>query len=1549
MLLLIALAIPVALTLLLSNRQVQAFAARKATEYLSGYTGAEMRIGSLSYSLFSDLTLKGIYVSDLHGDSLASINKIHTDVSILPIIFENKIRVKYLDIDSVDFKLESDSSGVLNLQFLIDAFTPDSIIEMPDLSFELRSCDITHATFSYTDTGGKKNKVGKLDPGNIEVRDIKTSFSIIHASKDSVALSIDSLSAYEKSGLRLQNFSLRGSLGKQGIELDEMDLKLPGSLISIDRLYMKYDSAAVIRTVEDLMYKARIGYVMNPSYIDWKDISCIVPQVAGLRNKAYVSAEAEMYNNSLNLKELRLKYGTGFNVECNASISDPLHVGNSFIYANVDKLHCSRREFENIFEDLGLEQIGVPETIYNLGDLDFNGNITGFVSNLVAYGQLHTLMGTVRTDIMLGIDITKRELAFNGRLSTEEFNLGGLFPSSNLGKLSLDISVDGNKKRDLNPVGRLSGAVKLIQFNGYDFRNMIVSGGYDGQSAALDLSFNDSNGNGSIDINATFDSYDNLNIATLDLDADSIDLQSMKLVDAAEGLKISAHSKAYVEFPDFDNIVGRAVTDSIVLAKEGEAYVLDSLVIRSDDMGKTKRLSVQSDLINAEVSGQYGFRTMANNLQYMVSEQLSNVGAILTHKMPSINDFSFEMTLAPLSDICFVIGSGWCVDDTTFISGYFNDSEEIVELMAYSGKIQNNTTEIDSLLLHVHNLDNRFHVAADARLGLLTDTTKFDLDIDLADNIIDLDFGWRDRTAPHFAGTWSSSLVFNKPKRAQDPVNLMLEIHPGMMVLGDSLWYVRKSNIMYDCERIVADNVLFESENQFVKINGTASRLQPDSVLRVDMRDFDLEYLSALVNMPDITLIGKATGYVSASHLFSGKPELNADVDVKQFGMNGYPMGDVEATAGFNHELQRIDMGAIVLNAAGDTSVAKGYVAPVEKEMLLEIDVNDINLQFIKPYMAVFADDMYGVASGKLGVGGKFDKITVWADAFVKDGMLSIDMLKSKFFFTDSVKMTKSSIIFDDITLYDEYGNKGSVSGEVNHTYFKNFNYRINLGVNNCQVMNTTSADLPEFYGRIFATGGAVIAGNEEKVDIIVNARPDAGSYFAVPISSYSSAADNKFISFIDKDAVKEEDEDARSRFQRLRRLARENNINTKVNVDLLIEATPDIEAQIIMDSHSGDIIKGRGSGNLTVNIDNNANVKIFGNYAISEGEYNFSLQGAIRKKFEVADGSSVSFDGDPMNGTLDINAMYQTTASLNDLLEEGMLTDVKSRVTKVNCLAHIYGNLQQPQVSFALELPNEDEEIQRRVNAMVNTDEMMLQQVVFLLLMNRFYNPQLAQNNGTNAANAWALSLATATISSQLNYWMSQISQNVNIGINYREDEQDASINRQFDVNISTNFFNNRLLIDGNVGYRNQYGSEDFIGDFNIEYKLNRSGRLRLKAYNQTNDRLYYNSLYTQGLGIMYREDFDTWNNLFKYYKEVFRKKTDEEKAAAKAEKALEKQEAAKRKAARKALREDRKRRHELYVAERKAKRQAEKLSGKKAKKDSTVVNRPPQVFYVN
>jgi hypothetical protein len=255
------------------------------------------------------------------------------------------------------------------------------------------------------------------------------------------------------------------------------------------------------------------------------------------------------------------------------------------------------------------------------------------------------------------------------------------------------------------------------------------------------------------------------------------------------------------------------------------------------------------------------------------------------------------------------------------------------------------------------------------------------------------------------------------------------------------------------------------------------------------------------------------------------------------------------------------------------------------------------------------------------------------------------------------------------------------------------------------------------------------------------------------------------------------------------------------------------------------------------------------------------------------------------------------------------------------------------PAVKFDIQLPDADDEVQRMVKAAINTEDMMSQQMVFLLLTGKFYNPQVTQNS-TSYSTQLAASFATATISSQLNYWLSQISNNVNLGVNYSEDSFDASNNRQITANISTNFFNNRLILNGNVGYRNQYGSEDFIGDFDLEYKLIESGRLRLKAYNKTNDRLYSTALYTQGLGIMYREDFDTWRNLFKYYKEVFRKRTPEEKAAAKAKKEQEKLEREKEREAKRLLREDRKRRHKIYVEEEK-KRKAEEKARKKAEKE--------------
>lgn len=1534
------------LTLLFSSRDVQAFAAREATEFLSRELGVDVGIETFEYSLFSDLTIKNIFLADTDGDTLANIGLLQTDLSISSLVMENTLRFKYVTIDSIDFNLKQDSAGVTNLQFLIDYFTPEGPLPEVTIKFEFNECELSNSNFTYRKTSGPPTgMIGSFNPDSIEVRDLNLSFDIPYATQDTMALYINSFSARELSGLGVSDFGLRYFLGPRDMRVEDFELRLPNSYLNMDDIRLGYDSLAQLSKPGELAERGSFSMRINSSYISGKDFAAFVPELARLRNKLYLSTSLSYNRSSVNLNRLRLTYGRGFRLTGDASLSEPTAPRNSFIYANLSELHLSRDEINGFFRDFPEYAVEVPDMVYALGDVNFSGNLSGFVSDLVAYGRLSTAPGNIDIDVMFGYDLDDHGWDLSGKVGTEAFALGSLLSEKSLGNLAFNISMDANVPAKGAPTGKVEGLVKDFEYNGYDFEDLLITGSYDELAAAAAVAYIDKNGNGAVSADARLDFYEKQSKFTMNLDIDSLSPFGLRLTEALPEFRGSLHAAADLDIRDADNVFGDIDIDSLLIENKGESYLLDYLKIMADNSSEGQSLRIESDLINADMDGEFGFGTLANNFMHLISRQAGNLAMIRTDKIEPANDFTLNLSVAPLSQICYVMGSEFCIDDTTFVSGYFNDYRDIMELRVFANNIENNTTAIDSVMVHLHNIEHKIHLAADAKIGILEDTMRIDGDFSLADNLLGVDLKVSDGMAPFYSGELSTDLYFDAPKPGRD-LNLALHIKPSLLVLGDSIWNMRESHVYYDEDKIVADDVLLESRTQFIEIDGSADRLAPDSAMNVYLKDFDLKYLSVMVNMPDITLMGKTSGYVTARNLF-GTPELNADVSVESFGLNDYFMGDVEATAGYNVEKQQIDIDGILMNAENDTTGVGGYVSIANNDMLLAMDVNRVSLEFIKPYIEIFSHEFSAIASGKLYVGGEFDKITVWADAFVEGGMMGVDMLNTRFTFSDSVHMSKTDIVFDNIEITDELGNKGSVNGRLTHEYFKNFKFMIDLSVNNCRIMNTTPAHLPEFYGVIFATGGASIYGDETKTDIVVSARPNAGSYFYVPISSYSTASDDGFISYVSH----EPDRNSPGISERLRQLRlqryQQEEPPAKLNVDISVEATPDIEARIIMDSHSGDMIKGRGNGNININIDNSANVKMFGRYDVNEGEYNFSLQGAIRKTFKVGDDSYIVFNGDPMESILDVNAMYQTSASLADLLEEDLLDDAKNRITKVNCLAHIFGTLSQPQVKFGLELPNESDEMRRRVQAMVNTDEMMLQQVVFLLLMNRFYNSQLAGTSGTgnNSVNSMALSLATATISSQLNYWMSQISQNVNLGVSYRE-EEDIETNRQFEVNISTNLFNNRLLIDGNLGYRYQYGYNDFIGDFNIEYLLTPSGRIRLKAYNQTNDKLYYSSLYTQGLGIMYREDFDTWANLAAFYRSLTVKKTPEEKAAAKEAKAKRKEERKKKRENDRLLREDRMLRHEQYVAEQKALRKAEKEKKKAGIKEEPAPERPTQVF---
>ena len=137
--------------------------------------------------------------------------------------------------------------------------------------------------------------------------------------------------------------------------------------------------------------------------------------------------------------------------------------------------------------------------------------------------------------------------------------------------------------------------------------------------------------------------------------------------------------------------------------------------------------------------------------------------------------------------------------------------------------------------------------------------------------------------------------------------------------------------------------------------------------------------------------------------------------------------------------------------------------------------------------------------------------------------------------------------------------------------------------------------------------------------------------------------------------------------------------------------------------------------------------------------------------------------------------------------------------------------------------------------------------------------------------------SVASSTLSSQLSSMLGQLSDNWSIAPYLRSDLGDFS-DVEVDVALSSTLLNNRLRLNGNFGYRDKsLNTNQFIGDFDIEYLLNNSGTWRLKAYNRYNDQNYYlkTATTTQGIGIMYRKEF---NNFFNFLKWKKKDKTKEE-----------------------------------------------------------------------
>ena len=477
-----------------------------------------------------------------------------------------------------------------------------------------------------------------------------------------------------------------------------------------------------------------------------------------------------------------------------------------------------------------------------------------------------------------------------------------------------------------------------------------------------------------------------------------------------------------------------------------------------------------------------------------------------------------------------------------------------------------------------------------------------------------------------------------------------------------------------------------------------------------------------------------------------------------------------------------------------------------------------------------------------------------------------IDYLNTRFYISDSIRLTPDAIIIDNMTLAGEDNHLGKVNGIMRHRHFKNIEYSLSASdISDMLVYNTTEKQNNVYYGKVYGSGSVSIEGNTQYTGIDINMMTSDRSKFTFVLSDNAEAEEYQFITFVDRSRTLHKNVSKEER-PPLSAVLPETSSHL-LSLNLQIDVNPQMSMNLLMDPATGDMIHATGSGNIRLEYNTFSDMKLYGTYTVDKGNYNFSLQDLITKDFIIKTGSSISFSGAPQNANLNIEAYYALSANLEDL-DESFATepDLNRTTIPVRAMLYLTGNLQQPDFRFDLEFPTVTQDIDRRIRSIISTDDMVNRQIIYLLALSKFYTPDYMNVGQTR--NNELVSVASSALSSQLNNLLGQINENVNIGTNLRSDKGDFS-DVEVEVALSSQLLNNRLIINGNIGYRdNAVNNNTFIGDFDLEYLLNKSGNIRLKAYNHYNDKNYYikSALTTQGVGIMYRKEFNKWSEWFSW-----------------------------------------------------------------------------------
>ncbi|MDP2188515.1 MAG: translocation/assembly module TamB domain-containing protein [Sphingobacteriaceae bacterium] len=1433
--------------LLLLNPSVQDFAGEQVAQFLSVQWRTKVELTGFKYKLLRSFSMEQLYIEDHNGDTLLLINDLELQLGNIRIL-RQQIDINHLRLGSVDARLlRKEYEEDFNFKFLVDYFWSDAVdsLEQPvsPIRFRLGALSLGKSQLRF-ENGNRQQSADRFDPRHFTLTDLQLVLSDIYASSDSSSVRLSELQFVEKTGFSVKkaNFLLV-SLPDQ-LRLDELDLRTFQSNLA-GALAMNFGS---YEDFNDFNNRVRMQLQLERLALTPGDMRYFLGDAAPLLPvRASGTVSGRLAN--LRSRDLQVELGNSSYLNGQINITGLPAYENALYDIRLRTAYLDKNEVGAAFP-----VIQFPEQIKGLQFLQISGEVFGYPEDFVAKGSFSTNLGSAQSD--LNIKLKGPQSSYSGQLALTRVDLRSLTGDTTLGLVTLNTSIKGQGDRWENFEAQLKGDIQQIDYRNYRYQNTSIDGYLDRQTFTGRLSSLDSNANfsfyGLADLGATPPFFNfvaevnALHLHNLHLTSDSFSIQGFMEI-CAEGL-------------DIDSIVGELNFRHLALQLNGRPLDIEEMnVISAIDQDQQRRLNFQSPIGNAYLTGDFSVKGLPATLDHYLHHYVQR--SVQRPYPEGDQNFELNLDIQQAQVLADFIAPGRFDIGGMRGHAYFNTVNNSADLDFQLGNFRAGSTRISNI--------NAFGNSNDDSLFLdLYADSLWSGQVLLAQQLV-------------FENSLSrDTLLFGLRAMGEGPSNELqldgyvdfatdtigLVFLPSYVQVFDNRWTLEQAGAIRVIDSTVRVPAFgFRQGGQSVLLAGNISPRRTDT-LSLLMTDVDLEQLNPLLAVAELSVEGYANVRLEANSVLR-KAAVFGGIDIEGFVLDGQPLGDLTVRSEYSVTRQVADVHAELVNE-GDTLIyIFGTLGNLEgdQSMDLQAQLRHSPIHPLEHLLKPIFDDVSGRATADLSLKGDFWAPELRGQVDLENARLRVDFLNQYFNVNKRVTFEPTSINFQQAEITDDGTGTGRLSGRITHEKFRKTKLDLHLTAKELMVLNTEPNFKDAYFGTGRLTGTASFVGPVSLVDIQVRGSTDKGTSFSIPLDAEANRQDVDFITFINKNSTEEVEVEAPVF----------NPIG--INFGMALQVTPEAEISILLDRVAGDIIRGRGAAAIEFRVNPQGEIRMVGDYRFSSGDYTFTLANIPSKRFRISDGSTIQWTGDPYDANINLVAVYRQRASVAALLTNEQLSSRPRTQLNVDTYLKLTGSLLKPTVSFEIKLPtiNENEgsdPLVARIQNINNNEQELNNQVLALLIAGQFFpSDQIAATNFLGSTGANSL---TEVLSNQLNALLSQMFDNVNIGINYRSSNlgnlADASRN-DISVALNTTLFNNRVVIDGNVGNNvnnlntPNAGAQAIAGEVVVEYLMTPDGSIRLKAFNKLDDRVLVNreSSYRQGVGISYTENYNTFDEL--------------------------------------------------------------------------------------